>query len=45
MPGGKMAYTANGPSNDVSLVDLVAKQVVKKITAGTRPWGVAVIQR
>ena len=22
MPGGKMAYTANGPSNDVSLVDL-----------------------
>ena len=45
MPGGKMAYTANGPSNDVSLVDLAAKQVVKKITAGNRPWGVAIIAR
>jgi YVTN family beta-propeller protein len=45
MPGGKMAYTANGPSNDVSLVDLTTKQVVKKIAAGTRPWGVAIIKR
>jgi YVTN family beta-propeller protein len=45
MPDGKTGYTANGPSNDVSLVDLVAKQVVKKITAGTRPWGVAVVAR
>jgi YVTN family beta-propeller protein len=45
MPGGKMAYTANGPSNDVSLVDLATKQVVKKIPAGNRPWGVAIIGR
>ena len=30
MPGGEMAYTANGPSNDVSLVDLTA--VVEKPT-------------
>ena len=45
LPGGKMAYTANGPSNDVSLVDLTTKQVVKKIAAGTRPWGVAIISQ
>jgi len=45
LPGGKTAYTANGPSNDVSLVDLGAKQVVKKITVGNRPWGVAIISR
>ncbi len=45
MPDGKTGYTANGPSNDVSLVDLAAKQVVKKIPAGNRPWGVAIIVR
>lgn len=45
LPDGKTAYTANGPSNDVSVVDLVAKSVTKKIPAGRGPWGIAVIQR
>jgi len=27
------------------LVDLVTKQVLKKIAAGNRPWGVAIISR
>src|SRR5262249_29288532 len=40
-PDGKTAYTANGPSNDVSVIDLAAKSVTKKIPAGTSPWGVA----
>jgi len=45
LPDGKTVYTANGPSNDVSVVDLSTKQVVKKITVGQRPWGIAVIAR
>ena len=43
MPDHKTLYTANGPSNDVSIVDLTTRTVVKKIPAGDRPWGVAVV--
>ena len=42
-PDGKTIVTANGPSNDVSLIDLATPQAVKKINAGKRPWGVAVL--
>ena len=45
LPDGKTIYTANGPSNDVSVVDLTTKQVVKKIPLGQRPGGIAVIAR
>ncbi|MBI1787860.1 MAG: hypothetical protein HYR60_09970 [Acidobacteria bacterium] len=41
---GKTLYTANGPSNDVSVVDLAARRVIKKIPAGDRPWGVAILE-
>ena len=44
LPDGRTAYTANGPSNDVSVVDLMSQQVVKKIPVGQRPWGVAVLK-
>ena len=43
LPDGRTLYTANGPSNDVSVVDLTTQQVVKKIPVGQRPWGVAVL--
>jgi YVTN family beta-propeller protein len=43
LPDGKTAYTANGPSNDVSVIDLATKTIVKKIAVGQRPWGVAVV--
>lgn len=39
---GRFAYTANGLSNDVSVVDLRADSVVATIAVGERPWGVAV---
>ena len=42
---GKTAYTANGPSNDVSVIDLAGRTVTKKIPAGNRPWGLAIIHR
>jgi YVTN family beta-propeller protein len=44
LPDGKTAYTANGPSNDVSVIDLTAKAVVKKIPVGQRPWGIAIVE-
>jgi len=40
-PDGKKLYTANGPSNDVTVVDAERLTVVKKIPVGQLPWGVA----
>ena len=41
---GRRSCTANGPSNDVSFIDLATK-TVKKVSAGTRPWGIAIVGR
>ena len=38
---GDFLYTANGPSNDVSVVDVGRRAVVARIQVGGRPWGVA----
>jgi len=35
--------SANGPSNDLSVIDAASRQVIKKIPVGQRPWGVAVV--
>jgi YVTN family beta-propeller protein len=40
-PDGKKLYTANGPSNDVSVVNTESLTVVKRIPVGKLPWGVA----
>ena len=37
---GKRLYTANGPSNDVSIVDTSTLRVIGKIPVGRSPWGV-----
>jgi YVTN family beta-propeller protein len=39
---GRKLYTANGPSNDVSVIDTRTLQVVKRIAVGRGPWGVVV---
>jgi YVTN family beta-propeller protein len=44
-PDGKTLYTANGPSNDVSIIDLETKQVSAKVGVGQGPWGVVVVAR
>jgi YVTN family beta-propeller protein len=44
-PDGKYLFAANGTTNDVSVVDLAAGKEIKRIKAGTGPWGVAVVQR
>lgn len=36
-----LLYTANGPSNDVSVVDPIERTVVRRIPTGGSPWGVA----
>ena len=41
-PDGTRLYTANGPSNDVTVVDAKSLRVITKIKAGNSPWGVAV---
>jgi len=39
---GKRLYTANGPSNDVSIIDIASGTVTKRVKVGGLPWGVAV---
>jgi len=38
---GRELYTANGLSNDVSVIDVSSRKVVRTIRVGQRPWGVA----
>jgi YVTN family beta-propeller protein len=42
---GKTLFTANGPSNDVSVIDVDSHRVVGKIPVGAGPWGLALIDR
>jgi PQQ-dependent catabolism-associated beta-propeller protein len=39
---GRYLYTANGPSNDMSIVDTESLTTIKRVAVGRSPWGVAV---
>jgi YVTN family beta-propeller protein len=39
---GRQLYTANGPSDDVTIVDTSSLSVVKKVPVGKGPWSVVV---
>lgn len=41
-PNHRLLFTANGSSNDVSIVDTLALQVIKKVPVGSSPWGVVI---
>lgn len=41
-PDGRYLYTANGPSNDVSVVDTASLTTVKTIPVGRSPWGIVI---
>jgi YVTN family beta-propeller protein len=41
-PDGRKLYTANGISNDVSVIDVATLRAVKTIPAGDGPWGLAI---
>ena len=40
-PDGRKLYTANGVSNDVSVIDTSTNKVTATIKAGDGPWGIA----
>jgi YVTN family beta-propeller protein len=40
---GNTVFTANGPSNDVSIVDIASRTVNGKVTVGDRPWGIVFV--
>jgi YVTN family beta-propeller protein len=42
-PDGRFAYTANGRTDDISVVDVGAMRVTNTVKVGTRPWGVAIV--
>jgi len=37
---GKRVFTANGPSDDISIIDLASGKVDKSVAIGGSPWGV-----
>ncbi|HVR00531.1 MAG TPA: hypothetical protein VMT47_00235 [Polyangia bacterium] len=39
---GARLFTANGPSNDVSIIDAASGKVTARVKVGGLPWGVAV---
>jgi YVTN family beta-propeller protein len=41
---GTTLYTANGGSNDVSIIDAAARRVRSTVKVGARPWGVALVR-
>jgi YVTN family beta-propeller protein len=41
-PDQKYLLTTNGLSNDISVIDVAALNVVKSIQVGRMPWGVVV---
>jgi YVTN family beta-propeller protein len=42
-PDGRRAFTANGPGNDVSVIDLPAMRVVGRVPTRGGPWGVIAV--
>jgi YVTN family beta-propeller protein len=42
-PDGKKLYVANGPSDDVSVVDVAQEKETGRIKCGQSPWGVTVV--
>ena len=42
-PDGKTAVTANGPGDDIALVDVATMRIVAKIPSAGGPWGVAAV--
>jgi len=44
-PSGSKLYTANGASNDVSVVDLKSLKELRRIKVGDGPWGIAIVSK
>ena len=44
-PDQTQAIVANGPSNDISIIDLEAAKEIGRVKVGDSPWGVAIIEK
>ena len=44
-PSGTKLYTANGASNDVSVVDVKSRKELRRIKVGDGPWGIASVPK
>jgi YVTN family beta-propeller protein len=44
-PSGSKLYSANGASNDVSVVDLKSRKELRRIKVGDGPWGIAIVPK
>jgi YVTN family beta-propeller protein len=42
---GQTVYTANGPSDDVSIIDVAGRRVVKTVPVGRGPWGALLVDQ
>jgi YVTN family beta-propeller protein len=41
-PDGSKLYTANGLTNDVTIIDIATLKAVKSVPVGRLPWGIAI---
>jgi YVTN family beta-propeller protein len=41
-PDGSQLFTANGASDDVSIIDTRSRRELRRIKVGAGPWGLAV---
>src|SRR5881394_3835232 len=44
-PSGSKLYTANGASNDVSVVDVNSRKELRRVKAGDGPWGITIVPK
>ena len=42
-PEGKYLFTANGLSDDVSVVDLATEKVIARVKSPGSPWGIVAV--
>jgi len=42
-PDGKYLFAANGPSDDVSVVDLATDKEIARVKSSGSPWGVVCV--
>ena len=42
-PDGKFLFTANGPSDDVSVVDLATDKEIARVKSPGSPWGIVAV--
>ena len=41
-PDGSKLYTANGLTNDVTIIDVATLKAEKSVPVGRLPWGIAI---